>query len=62
MTADHPVAAADPRPKVWKTVLFLAGSAALGGVAVVLWNRRDLARIREQAGTPEPILPSEEDV
>jgi hypothetical protein len=62
MTAD-PNPANASRPKFWKTALFLAGSVAFGGVAVVLWNRRELARMREQENNPapEPVLPSEEE-
>jgi hypothetical protein len=63
MTAD-PNPSAVQRPKVWKTILLLAGSAAFGGVAVALWNRRELARMHEQANNPaaEQELPAEEDV
>jgi hypothetical protein len=33
--------------KVWRTGLLLATSAALGGIAVAIWNRRTLAEIRK---------------
>jgi hypothetical protein len=52
MTADSNSATASSRPKLWETILLLAGSAAFGGVALALWNRRDLARIREQGNIP----------
>jgi hypothetical protein len=32
----------------WRTSLLLATSAALGGIAVAIWNRRILAQIRQQ--------------
>ena len=41
-----PVAAVVPR---WRVALFVVSSACLSGIAVVLWNRRTLARMR-QAG------------
>jgi hypothetical protein len=35
----------------WRTSLLLATSAALGGIAVAIWNRRTLAQMRQQ---PQP--------
>ncbi len=32
----------------WRTGLLLATSAALGGIAVAIWNRRTLAQMRQQ--------------
>jgi hypothetical protein len=32
----------------WRTGLLLTSSAALGGIAVAIWNRRSLARIRQK--------------
>jgi hypothetical protein len=32
----------------WRKGLLLATSAALGGIAVAIWNRRTLAQIRQQ--------------
>jgi hypothetical protein len=32
----------------WRTALLLATSAAFGGIAVAIWNRRTLARIRQE--------------
>jgi hypothetical protein len=36
---------------LWRTGLLLATSAALGGIAVALWDRRTLAQMRQQ---PQP--------
>jgi hypothetical protein len=33
----------------WRTGLLLATSAALGGIAVAIWNRRTLAQMRQPA-------------
>jgi hypothetical protein len=38
----------------WRTGLLLATSAALGGIAVAIWNRRTLAQMRQQSGEDEP--------
>jgi hypothetical protein len=39
-----------PKPKnVWRKGLLVLTSAALGGIAVAIWNRRTLAQIREQS-------------
>jgi hypothetical protein len=57
---------APPPPKIWKTTLFLIGSAAFGGLAVALWNRRELAQMRNQKSksavdvSPSPAQPDEE--
>jgi hypothetical protein len=60
MTADQ---VSDPVPsaprKLWKTALFLAGSLALSGVALVLWNRGDLSRLRNQPEDAAPAGPSQ---
>jgi hypothetical protein len=37
----------------WRTGLLLATSAALGGIAVAIWNRRTLAQIRQQTDARE---------
>lgn len=40
-----------PKPNnFWRTGLLLVTSAALGGIAVAIWNRRTLAQIRQQTG------------
>lgn len=59
MTADHNSSAAS-RPAIWKTVLLLVGSAAFGGVAVALWNRRELTRMHEQLHENGSTLPAEQ--
>jgi hypothetical protein len=47
MTSDSNLDSAPAAPrKLWKTALFLAGSLALSGVALVFWNRSDLSRLR----------------
>ncbi|HEV2275012.1 MAG TPA: hypothetical protein VGR96_12650 [Acidobacteriaceae bacterium] len=33
---------------LWRASLLLTTSAVLGGIAVAIWNRRTLARIRQQ--------------
>jgi hypothetical protein len=33
---------------LWRTGLLLATSAAFGGIAVAIWNRRTLAQMRDQ--------------
>jgi hypothetical protein len=39
---------APPRTKsLWRQSLLLATSAALGGIAVAIWNRRTLAQMRQ---------------
>lgn len=66
MTADPtldpaPDPAPGPRRKVWRTTLFVIGSAAFSGVALVLWNRRELTRIRQT--TPPPAAnPSDDEI
>jgi hypothetical protein len=51
MTADDN-SALDSRGTFWKTALLVAGSVAFGGLAVVLWNRRELAEMRDQKIRP----------
>lgn len=41
-----------PERSFWRTTLLLATSAALGGIAVAIWNRRTLAQMRQQSDTP----------
>jgi hypothetical protein len=49
MTADeNSTPAPNSRSGIWKTTLLLIGSAAFGGLAVALWNRRELAGMRNQ--------------
>jgi hypothetical protein len=37
----------------WRTGLLLATSAALGGIAVAIWNRHTLAQMRQQSHPSE---------
>jgi hypothetical protein len=37
------------RRSLWRTGLLLTTSAALGGIAVAIWNRRTLAHMRQQS-------------
>jgi hypothetical protein len=61
MTADQNPDSAPATPrKRWKTGLFLMGSLALSGVALVLWNRGDLSRLRHHAENPAPAAPPPE--
>jgi hypothetical protein len=36
------------RQSFWRSGLLIATSAALGGIAVAIWNRRTLAQMRQQ--------------
>ncbi len=45
-----------------RAVLWLAGSALFGSVALALWNRRVLNSMREAVEIPEePVRPRDED-
>jgi hypothetical protein len=46
----HPLPESEsPKPNgFWRAGLLLISSAALGGIAVALWNRRTLAQIRQE--------------
>lgn len=57
MTAD-PIS--KPHTRRWKTVLLVLGSATFGGVAFVLWNRRELAQIHAKRNAPESEAASAE--
>jgi hypothetical protein len=35
----------------WRTALLLTTSAAFGGIAVAIWNRRTLARMRQESAS-----------
>jgi hypothetical protein len=52
----------ESHPNRLRTGLLVIGSALLGGIAVVLWNRRGLTDMRNQAqeSPPKPI-PVDED-
>ena len=45
------VPSAAEQTSFWRTGLLLATSAALGGIAVAIWNRRTLAQMRQE---PQP--------
>lgn len=52
-----------PRRKIWRAALFLAGSAVFSGVALALWNRRELTRIQQStppAAPPPAHIPDDE--
>lgn len=53
----EPASTAAERPNLWRAALLLVTSAACGGIAVAIWNRRTLAQIRQQTdfgpGSPE---------
>jgi hypothetical protein len=42
------------RRNVWRSSLLIATSAVFGGIAVAIWNRRTLAKIRQQASPDDP--------
>lgn len=48
--------------KFWKTALFFAGSAAFGGLAVALWNRKTLSEMHRRPSESVRPLPGEEDI
>jgi hypothetical protein len=52
MLVDDPQPPPEPR-NLWRTGLLLATSAALGGIAVAIWDRRTLAKIRQQTPPTE---------
>jgi hypothetical protein len=44
----------DPKPRLWSKVLLFVGSAAFGGLAVALWNRRELIQMQNERSNPTP--------
>ena len=48
------------RKDFWSTGLLIASSAALGGIAVALWNRHALTAMREVQGIREHSETAEE--
>ena len=52
MLVDQSQPAPEPR-NLWRTGLLLATSAALGGIAVAIWDRRALAQMRQQTPPTE---------
>ena len=53
---EAPNSSAPRRRSFWRTGLLLATSAAFGGIAVAIWNRRTLAQMRQHS---DPGLPHE---
>jgi ferric-dicitrate binding protein FerR (iron transport regulator) len=41
------------RRNLWRSGLLIATSAAFGGIAVAIWNRRTLAKMRQQPDSDE---------
>jgi hypothetical protein len=41
------------RRNVWRSGLLIATSAVFGGIAVAIWNRRTLAKIRQQTSSDD---------
>lgn len=53
MIADeNSLSTADSRRELWKTTLIVASSVAFGGLAIALWNRRELSDMRNQKLEP----------
>lgn len=42
-----------PKASLLRTGLLIAGSALLGGLAVVLWHRKSLANLRQPVSEPD---------
>jgi len=51
---EAPGPSAPQRRNLWRTGLLLATSAAFGGIAVAIWNRRTLAQMRQQSDPGPP--------
>lgn len=51
-----------PRRRRLRTALLLLGSAAVGGLAVALWNRKALSQMQNQPleSAPKPLPPDDE--
>ena len=57
-----PEALPEPLSGPLRTGLLIAGSMLLGGLAVVLWNRSSLSRLRQPAETESaPVYADQED-
>lgn len=52
LVSTPPAEAPDQNPperrSFWRSGLLIATSAAFGGIAVAIWNRRTLAKMRQQ--------------
>jgi len=44
------------RRNLWRSGLLIATSAAFGGIAVAIWNRRTLAKMRQQTSPGDSDL------
>lgn len=61
MPADDQVpSAANRSRKLWKTAVLLAGSGLLSGIALALWNRKELTEIQSRRNQPVADKPSTE--
>ena len=49
------------KPGVVRTALLVAGSAVFGGIAVALWHRRTLAKMRQNPAEPPAAIPPPEE-
>ena len=53
LVSTTPAQAPDQNPperrNFWRSGLLIATSAAFGGIAVAIWNRRTLAKMRQQS-------------
>jgi len=59
---NSPTVAEKARKTIVRTALWLGGSAFLGSLALVLWNRRALRSMRQAAETTvEPVRPRDDD-
>jgi hypothetical protein len=47
--ASNPAHLAPERRNFWRSGLLIATSAAFGGIAVAIWNRRTLEKMRQPA-------------
>ena len=46
-TEEPAATSTDQRPPLWRVALWVASSACLSGIAIVVWNRSSLARMRD---------------
>jgi len=54
----EPEAPQKPGMRILQTGFLVAGSALLGGLAVALWHRKSLARLRQPSPISESASPS----
>lgn len=62
MPQNRPESSRKPAFGLFRTGLLIAGSALLGGLAVVLWHRKSLANLRQPVpeSNQPPALPDAE--